>query len=98
MTLREYWHACRVHDWLWPFAGHTRYRRGSAEATRLATYCELSPAYRAIHDGWRAHHTNGTPWGTTKPPAPPMPAPDPAPARAAQLPGQLSLYDILPTP
>jgi hypothetical protein len=57
MTPRQYWTACRLHDWLYIYTeDRSVYRAGREERHRLEVMARHNPALKDIFVAWHAHH------------------------------------------
>jgi hypothetical protein len=71
ISLADYYDRLEQHDWHYRKRTNLLdYQNGSAMATWLWRLAYRSPAHRALHDGFVAHHFNGQAWQT-----PPVPKP-----------------------
>lgn len=59
MTPREYWTACRVHDWTYMYSDDPGvYRAGREDRERLEKMARHNPELEKIFIAWHEHHFN----------------------------------------
>ena len=57
MTPREFWTACRVHDWTYMYSDDPGvYRAGKEENEALLDAAHKDPALFDIYNAWSSHH------------------------------------------
>lgn len=57
MTPREYWTACRLHDWTYMYSDDPGvYRAGREESERLLSIADTSEEHKSIYAAWHAYH------------------------------------------
>lgn len=62
MTPREYWTACRLHDWFYSYSDDPGvFREGAANHYRILDFTHDRPELRNIYDAWQEHHFNAGP-------------------------------------
>lgn len=56
MTPREYWTACRLHDWFYSYSEDPgAYRAGKDDRERLMSLTQDRPELAAIFKAWQDH-------------------------------------------
>jgi len=56
MTPREYWTACRLHDWFYSYSEDPgAYRAGKEDRERLMLLAHERPDLAAIFNAWQDH-------------------------------------------
>lgn len=59
MTPRQYWTACRIHDWFYSYSDDSNvYRAGSDDRARLESIASQDPELQAIFKAWEEHQFN----------------------------------------
>lgn len=59
MTPREYWTACRIHDWTYMYSDDPGvYRAGREDRERLESMARKNPELEKIFIAWHAYHFN----------------------------------------
>lgn len=57
MTPREFWTACRIHDWHYMYSDDPgAYRAGREERERLMAVANAGPEFKDIMAAWHAYH------------------------------------------
>jgi len=57
MTPREYWTACRLHDWFYTYSDDPGvYRAGKEDRNRLMSVANSDEELKAIFLAWQDHH------------------------------------------
>lgn len=56
MTPRQYWTACRLHDWFYMYSDDPGvYRAGREDQLRIEVMARQDPALKKIFDAWHRH-------------------------------------------
>jgi len=62
MTPRQYWTACRIHDWFYTYSDDPRaYRAGKDDRDRLLNLTHERPELAEIFEAWQENKFNAGP-------------------------------------